>query len=172
MKKQKLRKPKVRARKKMHGRDHALILRINRQMPGLRMEWFDSDPLSQNPINVNDVIVSHKAKGCYAAREFWSSNSIYIRSKSRWKWRIKMLSVFEWDVSDQHEVRIIEDSFVLEDMADRVESAIKDAIKHGEKERFVGTHFTIECVGNPDAHKHDVDAELKQAFELMEGCTA
>lgn len=122
---------------------------FNLIMPGLMMEWFDSEPLEDRDLSPGDIVVTHRKLGFkLIARDFWIKNSLRIRSKTKMRWKIKIVGVFNWDNSDHFEERELEASIVLEDLAAHVETAVKDIIRHGEKDRFVGCHFTIECLGH------------------------
>ena len=122
--------------------------RINRMCVGLIMRWFDSDPLSQKPLKISDVTVTHESPVFRAqAMQFWQNNAEYLRSKSSWAWEITLTSLFEWDKTTQHESRVLTARCVIADIAEHVNTAINDMMKYGDESRYIGTQFNLKCTG-------------------------
>lgn len=121
--------------------------RINRMCVGLTMQWFDTNPRGDKSLKISDVSVSHLSPAFrMKAMEFWRDNAEYLRTKSCWSWKIEITSVFEWDKRVQHETRELNARCVISDIAQHVNSAIDDTMRHGCASKFKGTQFKLTCL--------------------------
>lgn len=129
--------------------------RRDRMLIGLRMHWFDADPLSTDHSNLQNHILTHRnATLKHQANKIWAEFSDFLRSKSKWQWQIVMQHSFvDKNNNEFFEKTEFTDSFVLEDVNDIAKDDIIEtqlAVALDDKKAiYQGTHFFIECVGHP-----------------------
>lgn len=158
------RKPKPKGPTKRRGMPTPLQMKtVNRIMPGLKMTWFDTDPLAHKNLNRNSVTVTHPSPSVDAF-DFWASHAHYIQSKSYWEWGVRLVSVFEWEKTTQQEEHYESYYCVLEDIAEKVNEKIVEMMRFGDEEHYAGTHFTLECIGKAKTHLIS-QQEVKQLFD-------
>jgi len=121
--------------------------RVDRQIVGLTMEWFDENPDTEGEIY--HPVLSHKnAMMRPLAKRIWQENLDYLKHKSQFRWLVSVEGVFNDERDGKRYCPVeLEAKCVLEDMNAHVLQAVQGVMERGNRKLWLGATIKIECLG-------------------------
>lgn len=120
--------------------------RVDRQIVGLTMKWFDENPDGAGEIQYPQL--SHKNPVMRtAAKKMWEENLDYMQHRSQFRWLICVSGIFSCDSGESICPVEVEARCVLTDMTLYVQKAVRGVMERGNRKLWKGAEISIECLG-------------------------
>lgn len=139
---------------KKRNKKNSNIERARRGVKGLIIEWEDTDPLTSTQTRIDGTVSHRNPVFKLCAQKVFRDYGEWITDRQPFHWLITITVVFKYpNGTEQLEERELEAFAKLADINDHSLSAIKDALRHGDKNCYQTTRFKIECVDTADRRR-------------------
>lgn len=126
-----------------------MLKRARALVKGLIISWSDPTPL-RDTTDIRNAKVSHRNPlSRLTARKVFEDFGDWIMHKQSFRWLVKIDVIFDYaNGTRQTETRELEAMTTISQLNDHCMEAIRDALRHGARDRYTHTEFTIECLGS------------------------
>lgn len=139
---------------KKRNKKNSNIERARRGVKGLIIEWEDKNPLRDTKAPIDGTVRHRNPVFKLCAQKVFRDYGEWITDRQPFHWLITITVVFKYpNGTEQLEERELEAFAKLADINDHSLSAIKDALRHGDRNCYRTTRFQIECVDTADRRK-------------------
>lgn len=137
----------ARATKPRHS--HQIQKRARAGVKGLIISWIDVEPLRDGTDLANGRITHRNPVYRLTARTIFRDFGDWITTKAPFRWQINIKLYFDYpNGATQIEERELEAVSTISALNEHCLEQIEDALRHGGKEYYRHTEFTIECLGS------------------------
>jgi len=124
------------------------------QLTGLNIAWDDNNPLSEEPLILNQVVTHSNSVYRHMAKSIWRAYKKQIIEKLVLLWRVDITVIFEYpDGTIQNEARRVVSRARLSDISDACEDLIRNLHKFGDNPQV--TKFNCLCLGDRASTESD-----------------
>lgn len=132
----------------MKNKPH-MIKRARAGIKGLIISWQDKDPLRDTSDVIPGAVTHRNPVYRLTARKVFEDFGDWITNKMPFRWLVTIKLIFDYPNGQrQIEERELEAVATISALNDHCLEQIRDALRHGDKQCYKHTEFTIECLGN------------------------
>lgn len=126
----------------------AMLKRARAGIKGLIISWIDEDPLTESSKVIPGKVNHRNPIYRLSARKIFEDHGEFITQHQNFRWRVNINVIFDYDNGQrQIETRELEAFTTISCLNDFALEQIEDAMRHGDKNKYKHTEFSIECIG-------------------------
>lgn len=124
-----------------------MIKRSRAGVKGLIISWLDKDPLRDTAETIAGTVTHRNPVFRLTARKIFQDFGEWITDRQAFRWLVTIKIIFDYpNGTRQIEERELEAVSTIKNLNEHCLDAIRDAMRHGNKEYYKHTEFTIECL--------------------------
>jgi len=125
-----------------------MLKRARAGIKGLIIKWIDADPLTESSKVIPGDVSHRNPVFRLTAKKIFEDHGEFITQHQSFRWVIKIDVIFDYDNGQrQIESRELEAFSTISELNEFALIEIKDAMRHGDINKYKHTEFTIECIG-------------------------
>lgn len=126
-----------------------MVNRARAGIKGLILSWKDKDPLSESAEVIPGAVGHRNPVYRLTAAHLFDQFGDWITTRMPFRWLVTIKLIFDYpNGTTQIEERELEAFATISALNDHCMEQVQDAMRHGNRDHYMHTEFTIECIGS------------------------